>query len=239
MFSESTELYDLIYSEFKDFLAEAADVSALLRRICPNAERILDVGCGTGRHAEALVKEHGYQVDGLDIESGFLEIARTRCPEGRFFRGDMASFNLDDSYDAVICLFSSIGYVRTTERLALAARSMRRHVAPGGVAIIEPGFTPSKLSHGSLHLHSVDGEDLKISRVSRSEVRDRISWIEFHYLVGESSEIRHLKEVHELGLFTEAEMMEALTGAGFHEVDFDPEGLTGKGLYVARVAHDL
>jgi ubiquinone/menaquinone biosynthesis C-methylase UbiE len=162
MFSESTELYDLIYSEFKDFQAEAADVSALLRRICPNAKRILDVGCGTGRHAEALVKEHGYQVDGLDIESGFLEIARTRCPEGRFFRGDMASFNLDDSYDAVICLFSSIGYVRTTERLALAAQSMRRHVAPGGVAIIEPWFTPSKFSHGSLHLHTVDG------RISRS-----------------------------------------------------------------------
>ncbi len=78
----------------------------------------------------------------------------------------------------------------------------------------------------------------KISRVSRSEVRDRISWIEFHYLVGESSEIRHSKEVHELGLFTEAEMMEALREAGFHEVEFDPDGLTGRGLYIARVNHD-
>ncbi len=75
MFSESIELYDTIYSEFKDFEAEAAQVATLLREKCPAAKRLLDVGCGTGRHAAALVAEHGFQVDGLDIESGFLEIA--------------------------------------------------------------------------------------------------------------------------------------------------------------------
>jgi len=234
MFSESTELYDVIYSELKDFEAEAGLVSALLQEKCPEARRLLDVGCGTGRHAAALTEIHGFEVDGIDIESGFLEIARDRCPKGRFFRGDMASFNLDTSYDAVLCLFSSIGYVRTFDRLTLTARTMGKHVAEGGVAIIEPWFTPEAFRGGSAHIHSVDREDLKIARVSRSEVRDRISWLEFQYLVGEPSGIRHLKEVHELGLFTEEEMMEALLAGGFDDVEFDPKGLTGRGLYVAR-----
>ncbi len=62
----------------------------------------------------------------------------------------------------------------------------------------------------------------------------RVSWIEFQYLVAEPHEIRHLREVHELGLFTEEEMLEALQAGGFQEVEFDPEGLTGRGLYLAR-----
>ena len=82
----------------------------------------------------------------------------------------------------MLCLFSSIGYVRTLERLTLAARSICRHVAPGGIAIIEPWMTPESFSGGSVFLTTVDREELKISRVSRSEVRDRISWIEFQYL---------------------------------------------------------
>lgn len=233
MFSQSTELYDFIYSEFKDFDAEAASVAALLEKKCPSARRLLDVGCGSGRHAAALTEKHGFQVDGLDIESGFLEIARQRCPRGTFYRGDMASFNLDTTYDAVLCLFSSIGYVRTPERLNLTARSLHRHITPGGVAIIEPWMTPESFKGGSLYLTTVDREDLKISRVSRSEVRDRISWMEFQYLVAEPNGIRHLKEVHELGLFTEEEMAEALREGGFHRVEFDPEGITGRGLYVA------
>ena len=235
MFSESTELYDFIYGEFKDYPAESAHVAALLKEACPGARKLLDVGCGTGRHAAQLASDHGYQVDGLDIESGFLEIARARCPEGTFYRGDMASFDLGQAYDAVLCLFSSIGYVRTPDRLKLAARSIRKHVAPGGTALIEPWFTPDRFQAGSLHVHTVDQDDLKICRVSRSEVRDRVSWLEFHYLVADSEGIRHLDEEHELGLFTQEEMLGALRGAGFEEVDFDTDGLTGRGLYVARV----
>ena len=60
MFSQSTEVYDFIYSEFKDFAAEADEVARLLKEACPSARRILDVGCGTGRHAEALIEKHGY-----------------------------------------------------------------------------------------------------------------------------------------------------------------------------------
>jgi SAM-dependent methyltransferase len=234
LFSESTQLYDFIYSEFKDFEAEAARVATLLKEKCPSARRILDVGCGTGRHAAALIAEHGFSVDGLDIESGFLDIARERCPEGRFFRGDMASFDLGSTYDAVLCLFSSIGYVRTLERLTMAVRSIRRHVAPGGVAVIEPWFTPEVFRGGAVHMTIVDREDLKISRVNRTEIRGRVSWMEFQYLVADHSEIRHLREVHELGLFTQTEMLEALHAGGFPEVDFDPEGLIGRGLYIAR-----
>jgi SAM-dependent methyltransferase len=209
-------------------------VAALLEQECPSARQILDVACGSGRHAALLAAEHGYEVDGVDIESGFLNIARAQCPSGEFFRGDMASFDLGRCYDAVLCLFSSIGYVRTPERLLSAARSLHRHLVPGGLALVEPWFAPDRFSGGTVYLHTVDREDLKICRVSRSEVRGRVSWLEFQYLVADPHGIRHLVEEHELGLFTETEMMDALERSGFRDVRFDPEGLTGRGLYLAR-----
>lgn len=236
MFSESTDLYDLIYSEFKDFRSEAGRVAELIRALMPSAVRLLDVGCGTGRHAEALWKDHRFEVDGIDIEPGFLEIARRRCPGGDFFRGDMASFDLGRTYDAVICLFSSIGYVRSVERLHLTARSLRRHVADGGIALVEPWFTPDAFKGGTLYHHAVERPDLKISRMSWAEVRGRTSRLDFHYLVGDADGIRHLQETHELGLFSVDEMTDAFEGAGFDDVRFDSDGLTDRGLLVCKTS---
>ncbi len=234
MFNQSTELYDLIYSKFKDYPAEAGQMAELLQARCPDARRLLDVGCGSGRHAALLTKEHGYEVDGIDIEAGFVKIAGKRCPEGDFVQADMADFDLSRTYDAVICLFSSIGYVKTHDRLAGAARAIHRHVTPEGLALIEPWFGPEEFKGGSVFMHAVETEELKISRVSRSEVMGRVSRLEFQYLVANPAEIRHLEEIHELGLFTTEEMTEALEGAGFSHVEHDPEGITGRGLFLAR-----
>jgi len=43
-------------------------------------------------------------------------------PDARFFEGDMAMFELGHLYDVVMCLFSSIGYLQTLERVTAALR---------------------------------------------------------------------------------------------------------------------
>jgi len=236
VFSESAELYDAIYSEFKDFEGEARQVAGWLKVMAPGARTLLDVGCGTGRHAETLVREFGYEVDGLDVEPGFLDIARGRCPGGSFSQGDMADFDLGKSYDAVLCLFSSIGYVKTEERLRATARNFFRHLAPGGVALVEPWFAPGELEAGRTYLTTVEGEERTIARMSQSRIQGGVSRLDFHYLVGTPEGIRHLEEVHELGLFTTDQMLEAFRHAGFSHVEFDEEGLIGRGVYRASAS---
>jgi SAM-dependent methyltransferase len=234
LFSESARYYDLIYGEFKDFEKEADEVAGLLRDVAPGVRTLLDLGCGTGRHAAALTRKHGYAVDGLDVEPAFVEIAGERCPRGRFSVEDMAEFNLGRTYDAVICLFSSIGYVKTRDRLVSTVASIRRHLEPGGLALVEPWFTPDAFHPGKVSLTTARGEGVQISRMSWSRVQDGISILDFHYLVGTDAGVRHLQETHELALFTQEEMVEGLRAGGLELEEYRDPGLTDRGLYLAR-----
>lgn len=66
--------------------------------------RVLDVGCGPGRHARAL-GGLGIEVHGVDISQRFVEIARLDAPDGvTFERLDARSMSFDGEFDAVISL---------------------------------------------------------------------------------------------------------------------------------------
>jgi SAM-dependent methyltransferase len=234
MFNASAEYYDLIYAAFKDYAAEIAQVSSLLRRLDPDCRTVLDVGCGTGEHAR-LLTDHGFAVDGLDIEPAFVRIASAKNPAGRFVVADMSDFQLPGRYDALLCLFSSIGYLRTLERVTRALACFRDHLAPGGVALVEPWFPPGVLEPDREFTHSGEAGGVKVSRHSRAEIDGRLSRLLFDYEIDDHGVTRRVNEVHELGLFTTEELMRAFGAAGLH-VDHDPEGLTGRGLFIARSA---
>jgi SAM-dependent methyltransferase len=66
--------------------------------------RVLDVGCGPGRHAHALA-ERGIEVVGVDISQRFVELATAGAPDGaRFLRADARDLRFDAEFDAVISL---------------------------------------------------------------------------------------------------------------------------------------
>ncbi|OFW20587.1 MAG: hypothetical protein A3G21_21930 [Acidobacteria bacterium RIFCSPLOWO2_12_FULL_66_21] len=234
MFSASAEFYDLIYSTFKDYAAEARQIADLLRRINPRCASLLDVACGTGEHARLLAAE-GFTVDGLDLDPAFVAIARTKHPAGRFFHADMSDFRLPHRYDAVLCLFSSIGYLQTLDRITAALRCFREHLAPGGAIVVEPWFPPGGLNTARVARNTGEANGVRVTRTSRVEVDGRLSRLHFDYEIADGTGTRHASEIHELGLCTPAEMLDAFRDAGL-EVDFDPKGLTDRGLYVARSA---
>ena len=63
----------------------------------------------------------------------------------------MVDFDLGKQYDAVTCLFSSIGYTETVERLNRAVKQIARHLLIGGVTVIEPWFTPDQYESRRVH----------------------------------------------------------------------------------------
>jgi SAM-dependent methyltransferase len=232
MFSVSAEFYDLIYFTFKDYAAEAQQIASLLRLVNPGCTSVLDVACGTGEHARRLAAD-GFAVDGLDLDPAFVRLARRKHPAGRFFEADMADFHLPHRYDAVLCLFSSIGYVRTLDRVGAALRCFREHLLPDGVIVVEPWFPPGALDPARVARNVGEADGVCVSRVSRVAIEGRLSRLNFEYEITDGTGTRRTSEVHELGLFTTAELRAAFEDAGL-AADYDPKGLTDRGLFVAR-----
>lgn len=233
MFSQSAEFYDAIYS-FKDYAAEAAQIADRLRSLRPRPRTVLDAACGTGEHCRILADVHRFDVDGLDIDPGLLRVARVKHPRGRFFEADMSDFDVLRRYDAVLCLFSSIGYLVTLERVTRALACFRQHLEPGGVVLVEPWFPPGTLVTDRVFRMTARHGDKQVTRVARNEVDGRISRLLFDYELEGPDGVQRASEVHELGLFTSEEMGQAFARAGL-SATLDPDGLTGRGLWVARL----
>lgn len=229
LYKKSAPYYDLLYAG-KDYRGEARRLDALIRRYKRSAgTALLDVACGTGGHIAYL--KHRYAVEGLDLEPALLAIARRKHPDVRFRRGDMERFDLGRRFDAVICLFSAIGYVTTRSRLHRAVRTMGTHLRPGGVLIIEPWLTPERFEPGRADGIFINHPGLKIARMNTTQRTGRRSTLTFHHLVGQRGQISHFVERHVLGLFTLGEYATALRAAGLRTI-VERRGLTGRGLLI-------
>lgn len=227
MFEKSAAYYDALYS-WKDYPGEVAKLHELIQRHRPGASTLLDVACGTGQHLE-LLREH-YEVEGLDLDANLLEIAQERNPGVTLCAADMVEFDLGRTYDVVVCLFSSIGYVQTKANLERAIRSMARHVAPGGLLIVEPWLTPEAFEEGHIGLLVVDEPELKITRMNSTRRSGDVSILDFDYLVGTPDGTEHFTETHRLGLFTNEDHLDALREAGLEPQE--PADLMGRGLHI-------
>lgn len=230
MYVKSARFFDLLYRS-RDYAAAAAALDAQVQELRPDARSLLDVACGTGKHLEHLRER--YDAQGLDLDSNLLETARLRCPAVPFHHADMVDFDLDQTFDVVTCLFSSIAYVRTLERLGRAVARMARHLGPHGLLVIEPWVTPELFWEGRVVTDVVDDPPLKIVRMFVAKREGTLVTHDVEYLVGSPDGVEHFTERHEMGLFGPADYAAAFEAAGLKLVRFDPKGLFGMGLYVA------
>jgi SAM-dependent methyltransferase len=137
-------------------------------------ERVLDVGCGPGRHALALARS-GIDVVGVDLSEDFITLARDVAEAdglpARFEVGDVRELVYDGEFDAVVCLcqgaFGLLGgrdEPRAFERIAAALRpggrlALTAFSAAFAVRFLEAGES-FDLATGVLHERStVRNED--------------------------------------------------------------------------------
>lgn len=233
VYASRAALYDPIHHD-KSYAKEARQLRNLLASEgIADGSRVLEAGCGTGSYLVHLA--HWYEASGFDISPEMLELARRKLPRVPLFQADMGDFEVDAPVDALLCLYSAIGYLDGPDHLARTARAFSRALRPGGLLVIEPWIRPEHFRPAT-SMDVYHGASLKVCRQAASRREGEMSIITCHWLVARADElsVEYFVESHRMWLFSQAAIVETLERAGF-DVRFDEQGLLeGRGLYIAR-----
>jgi len=179
--------------------------------------RIVDVPCGSGRHALALAAR-GHRVTGMDISTEAIGYARRAAADAHLdvelVEADMREVPRDGSFDAAVCMGNSFGYLDlagTREFIAALAGAVR----PGGGLVIDfnataetvlPGYRgePRTMRTGDITVEATTEYDIAGSRLLSR----------YHYTRG--SEELKVTAIHHV--YTSAHLGQLLTEAGFTDV---------------------
>jgi ubiquinone/menaquinone biosynthesis C-methylase UbiE len=184
-------------------------------------DRVLDCPSGYGRHSLALAGL-GFDVTGVDLNTGFLDIARTRTAPGlpvRFVRADMRELPDVEPVDAVINMLYSFGFFATREEDMDVLRGFHRVLKPGGrflmhTMITVPAFEDGRIPKERRRPYLLGGGTLvSTRRLDRETMREDGCWT----LIDDDGNERFSKR-YDVRVYQAPEFAAMCHEAGFSEV---------------------
>lgn len=175
--------YDLLYKD-KNYYKEALFIDTLIKRHHPAAITVLDLGCGTGKHAMELLNL-GYDVIGIDRSQQMIDLAkRYTKKETIFFQGDLTDIRLEKNFDVVVSLFDVMSYQITNEDVNNAFRTAFEHLQPGGVFIFDSWYGPGVLNDPPAEtIKKIENDKLEIERKAFPTIGTDKNIVHVHYHV--------------------------------------------------------
>ncbi|HEX7279850.1 MAG TPA: class I SAM-dependent methyltransferase [Solirubrobacterales bacterium] len=167
----------------------------------------LDVGCGTGRAFQPLLRR-GWRVQGCDLSPAMLELA---AQEG----GDDVSLQVADmrelphlgDFDLVLSLNDSVNYLLGDDDLVLALTGMRSNLAKTGLLVFDVN-SAGAYQDGNSEVREVHHRGSQWTWTGRGEVAPSVFEAE---ITGDRLD----EPIHHLERFRpEGEVLEAMRAAG-------------------------
>lgn len=207
VFDAYSAYYDLLYTD-KDYSAEATYIDALIKRHAPAAKHILELGCGTGAHAEYLARM-GYHVRGIDMSESMIERAQRRLAKLpgdimqrlSFSVSDIRSARLEKSYDITIALFHVMSYQNTNEDLMKVLQTAYDHLNSNGLFLFDYWYGPSVLTElPEIRVKRFENDAIHVTRIAEPEMHFNRNVVDVNYAITvkdkHSDAITELTEKH-------------------------------------------
>jgi len=236
VFDAYAAYYDLLYCD-KDYSAETQFVHDLLVKYgVPASGILLELGCGTGKHAEGLAKL-GYSLHGVDMSPAMVDIANERkhfdvSKRLGFAVGDVRDVRVGRSFDAVISLFHVASYQTTNADLFAMFQTAMAHLNPGGIFLFDCWYGPAVLSDRPvMRVKRMHNDAVEVLRIAEPVMHPNKNIVDVNYTVqikqkGEEC-VTELREKHSMRYLFALEVELFLEQAGMRKVE-SVEWLTGK-----------
>jgi len=106
----------------------------------PGANRLLDIGCGTGRHMSCLASR-GYRMSGVDLSPEMVAYVNEAASRLRLditaTVGDLRRLALTGTFDAAFCFMDTFRFLLTNDEIVSHLRAVAGHLAPGGLYLTD------------------------------------------------------------------------------------------------------
>ena len=202
------------YSKFCDHVVRLISTHSQIP-----AHSLLNIGCGGGNNAFNF-KKH-YEVTGIDLSPPMLAHARELNPECEFVEGDMRSFSLGKTFDAVL-MDDGLSYMRSQKDLAAAFQRAYQHLKPGGVLVATPDDTTETFLQNRVVVTPGAGarkpENIEIAFIENCfdpDPTDEHYELTMIFLIRENNQLRVETDHHLIGLFPLEVWRETLERVGF------------------------
>ena len=237
VFSNYALYYDLL-NQGKDYKQEVEYISSLIKKYAPGTKNILDMGCGTGRHAIHFA-EKGYQVRGIDQSDEMIELAiehLSNKPELEklinYSVGDVRTFKIDRTFETAVSLFHVMSYQNTNVDINNTLKNVSQHLRSNSIYIFDCWYGPAVLSDKPyVRTKKFENDEFIIKRTAHPELHPSKNIVDVNFdlkitnkITGKSSEFN---ELHKMRYLFEPEMELMLDNNGFDLLETE-EWLTGK-----------
>jgi len=158
--------YDLFYQS-KDYAKEVDFISNIISKYRPDATKLLDVGCGTGKHLNML-KDNFDILYGIDLNQEIINIAKIKSPQIKYIVSGMSDFKIKIKFDVITCLYSVFNYNLTIEDAEKAIKNFKKHLNIGGILIIalyKPTNTKKEIS-----IHVGKDQNVEVAKINQFSV---------------------------------------------------------------------
>lgn len=227
-YGKYASVYDVLYSD-KPYKAEAQFIDdCFLRYGVFPINKILELACGTGSHALELERK-GYEIIATDYSEEMIKYSKQKAngvmSKVDFRVQDMRSVNLPEhSFDAIICLFDSIGYITSNEDLNKTFAGISDYLRMDGLCIFEFWHAAAMLRHYEpirTRYQKTDGGNLL--RISETELDYLNQIASVHYTIYELSNngtFTSHNETHRSRFFLIQEIANFLSANGLTPIQF-------------------
>lgn len=220
LYSDLAWLWPMWGDPTVEYAHYCAHVNRLIRQ---HAQRpvasLLNIGCGGGKNVFNL-KEH-YQVTGLDLSPAMLKLARALNPTCEFIEGDMRSFSLGRTFDAIL-LDDAVSFMASRAELSAAFQVAFSHLNPGGVMVTTPDVTTETFLQNQTvatpAVNKAKPENIDVAFIENlydPDPTDEHYEATMLYLIRENGMLRIETDRYTLGLFSLDTWRQTLSKMGF------------------------
>ena len=221
IFDIYAEYYNLLYAE-KNYEEEVDYIDSLIKRYSKNNsvfKNLLDIGCGTGKHADLLANK-SYIVTGIDMSERMIKEAKKLEHETlKFYIKDGKNFNLNSKFDVITSLFHVASYQNSNKDIREYFKCVFSHLDDNGIFIFDFWYGPAVLTDKpSNRIKRCENKIFKLTRITEPVLYLNKNLVEVNYEIlienKHDDNLLKLNEKHVMRYFFMPELEVLLNNSG-------------------------